>query len=101
MYEKCKTHLNDFLFFVCSSVLEQIFNCQFPNHVDFVFAMLCIGYYDNCALKWLDVDFCNGSFALYETTVQPSDNVTLGMLLLLFSFTPYHTVSAECTDPQH
>lgn len=58
------------------SVLEQISNDQFHLPDKDLFPMLCIGWY-NCALKWLDVDyfliifFCNWSFGLYETTVQP------------------------------
>lgn len=79
------TRTIELMFFVYYSVLEQIFNCfHLPNQV--CFPMLCIGYY-NCALKWLDVDFCNGSFALYVMTVQPSNNVTLPVVRSIFVYT--------------
>lgn len=37
--------------------------------------------------------FCNGSFALYEVTVQPSSNGTLDVIISLF--TTYYKISAQ------
>lgn len=68
----------------------------------FCFRILCIGC--DCALKWLDVDFCNGSFALYDA--QPLNNVTLNVVTFLFP--SYYNITAEksyllqsVTDEQH
>lgn len=74
MYEKPKT--TELTVFFCAlqyfkaAFLIVHVTCLTKFKLLFCFHILCIGYY-SCALKWLDVDFCRGSFALYQVTVQP------------------------------